>query len=110
MAATPDGAKAFFTTPEELTNNANTGSADQGNDLYSFDVGSGQLTNQLTDLTADANPINPNGAAVQGVLGASDDGSYVYFVALGVLAPGAVCKTNRTSISHTAGPPPSSPP
>ncbi len=33
------------------------------------------------------------GAGVQGVVGASDDGSYVYFVADGALAPGAVPHT-----------------
>ncbi len=80
MASTPDGSHVFFTSHEELTNDANTGSADQGSDLYRFDVATGQLT----DLTADRS--DSNGAAVQGVLGTSSDGSYVYFVANGVLA------------------------
>ena len=38
----------------------------------------------------------PNGAEVQGLLGTSEDGSYIYFAANGVLAPGAgagSCKT-----------------
>jgi hypothetical protein len=46
-----------------------------GSDLYAWDSSSHQLTDLAPD-TADA-----NGAEVQGVIGASDDGSYVYFVA-----------------------------
>lgn len=49
-----------------------------GNDLYSFQP----ATKTLTDLTAD--PAG-NGAEVQGVIGTSVDGSYVYFVANGDL-------------------------
>jgi hypothetical protein len=82
-AATPDGATVLFTSSEELTDNATTGPADQGSDLYSYDVGS----DQLTDLTPD--PADANGADVQGVIGMSEDASYVYFAANGVLAPGA---------------------
>ena len=59
--ATPDGSKALFT---------------KGGDLYEYDVESGQTT----DLTP--------GGEVQGVVGASDDFSYVYLVADAVLAPG----------------------
>jgi hypothetical protein len=44
-----------------------------GNDLYRFEAG------VLSDITAD--PADPNGAEVVGVLGASTDGAYVYFVA-----------------------------
>jgi sugar lactone lactonase YvrE len=50
-----------------------------GNDLYRYDVGSGDLT----DIAVD--PDDENGADVQGVLGTSDDGSYVYFAANGDL-------------------------
>jgi hypothetical protein len=50
-------------------------------DLYRFDLRSASLT----DITT----ADPAGAGVQGVLGASSDGSYVYFVANGDLAPGA---------------------
>jgi hypothetical protein len=79
--ATPDGSQAFFTSSGKLTNNAKTGSKDEGNDLYRYDANSGKLT----DLSVDANPSDLNGAEVQGVLGASEDGSFVYFVANGVL-------------------------
>ena len=79
LEATPDGSKAFFTSQEELTNDANTGSADEGSDLYRYEPASGTLT----DLTPD--PGDAQGAEVQGVLGASEDGSYVYFAANGDL-------------------------
>ncbi len=52
---------------------------DTGNDLYRFEAGSGNLT----DLTPDA--ADSRGAEVQGVLGTSNDGSHVYFVANGDL-------------------------
>jgi hypothetical protein len=79
MTATPDGSRAFFTSPEELTNTSNTGPGDEGNDLYAYDAGVGALT----DLTPD--PADPLGAQVQGVLGVSDSGDYVYFAANGDL-------------------------
>ena len=53
-----------------------------GDDLYEYDLEDGRLT----DLTVDHNGSDALGADVQGVIGASGDGSYVYFVANGVLA------------------------
>jgi hypothetical protein len=73
--ASEDGNSVLFTDPNQLT----VGSSPSGDDLYRYEVGSGRLT----DLTPDA--TDSRGAAVQGVLGASDDASYVYFVANGVL-------------------------
>ncbi len=49
-----------------------------GNDLYRYEVGTGALE----DLSADS---SGNGGEAQGVLGASKDGSVVYFVANGDL-------------------------
>jgi hypothetical protein len=83
MEATPNGRYAFFTSPEELTNDATTGAADEGNDLYRFDTATGTLMDLAPDI-GDA-----EGAEVQALLGASADGSYAYFVANGVLASGA---------------------
>jgi len=83
MEATPDGRFVFFTSAEELTNDATTGTEDQGNDLYRYDTQSGELIDLAPDET------DANGAEVQGVLGASADGSYVYFAANGTLAEGA---------------------
>src|SRR4029077_1643917 len=54
LAATPDGSKVFYLA------------GGGGGDLVEFDVAS----EQTTDLTP--------GVSVQGVLGVSDDGSYVY--------------------------------
>jgi hypothetical protein len=57
-----------------------------GNDLYRYDSTNG--SEPLTDLTPDSNPGEENGAEVMGVLGASPDGSYLYFVANGDLDEG----------------------
>ena len=51
----------------------------QGNDLYRYDADDGELT----DLTPLATELN--GADVQGVLGASEDGDRIYFAANGDL-------------------------
>jgi Tol biopolymer transport system component len=76
--ASSDGSRAFFLddAAQGLTNDTVPGS---GINLYRYDVNSGTLS----DLTSAA------GAEVQGVIGASEDGSYVYFVANAQLAPGA---------------------
>jgi hypothetical protein len=60
--ATPDGAKVLYT---------------KGGDLFEYELATGRSTDLAT------------GAHVHGVLGTSDDLSYVYFVADGALAPGA---------------------
>lgn len=88
VGSATDGTKitqVFFTSKQELTNDANTGGTDQGSDLYRYDVASGSLT----DLSADGDPADANGAGVLGFAGAASDGSHVYFVATGVLAAGA---------------------
>ena len=79
--ANADGSRVFFTSPAELTDDANTGPADNAANLYEFNVELGALT----DLTVDNG--DPDGAGVAGVVALSEDGSYVYFVADGVLAP-----------------------
>jgi len=82
LTASGDGSKVFFTDTNRLKENASP----NGPDLYEYDTSSGQLT----DLTPDGNVKDAEGADVLGVLGASDDGSYVYFVATGALAVGAI--------------------
>jgi len=81
--AIPGGSEAFFTSSEELTNDANTGpespGKSPGNDLYRYDAASGDLI----DLAPDS--ADPNGAGVIGVLGYANDGSRVYFAANGDL-------------------------
>jgi hypothetical protein len=83
LGASVDGSKVFFDSRAELTEDANTGSEDNASNLYEYDLESGRLT----DLTIDAG--EPDGAAVLGLVTAGEDGSYVYYVADGVLAPGA---------------------
>lgn len=83
QTATSDGSRVFFTDSARLTVDSTALSDKQ--DLYEFDVENGKLT----DLTVDSNP-GESADVLGGVLGASEDGSYVYFVANGVLAQGAV--------------------
>jgi hypothetical protein len=81
--ATPDGRKVFFLSNGKLTENANTGSSDEGTDLYRYDAEAKALVD-MTPLAGGA------GARVQGLLGVSEDGRSGYFVAKGVLATGGV--------------------
>jgi hypothetical protein len=84
-AASDDGSLVYFTSKAALTKESNTGpeeasgEEDAGNDLYRYDVETGVLTDLTVDMT------DPDGADVQGVVGSSEDGSYVYFVADGAL-------------------------
>ena len=87
-AASSDDSTVFFTDAQSLT--ADAGASSGVRDLYECEIleeASGPRCN-LTDLT----PAGPTGegADVLGVIGASEDGSYVYFVAEGALAEGAV--------------------
>jgi hypothetical protein len=89
QAASSDGSRVFFADVQSLT--ADSGATAGVSDLYECEmvVVAGKLACRLTDLT----PLGSSGerAGVQGlVLGVSEDGSWVYFVADGVLAPGAV--------------------
>jgi hypothetical protein len=81
-AASADGELVYFTSSAELTSQSNTGTTNASADLYRYNTS----TEELTDLTVDQNPIdNSTGAGVLGVVGASEDGAYVYFVASGQL-------------------------
>lgn len=68
--ATPDGSNVFFITPSQLTDDATVGGG-----LYRYNVDTGALDYLSTGST------DPGGAAVQGVVRVSDDGSRAYFVA-----------------------------
>jgi hypothetical protein len=76
--ASADGSVAYFTDTERLVAGANP--ATGAPDLYRYELGT---ENPLSDLTKGMVP-----GGVQGVVGASDDGSYVYFVAQAVLTGG----------------------
>jgi hypothetical protein len=79
--ASADGSRAFFTDENRLT--ADSNAAPGAPDLYEYNLNApaGQrLSDRSVDVEAGAH------ADVLGVAGASEDGSYVYFVAQGVLA------------------------
>ena len=89
--ASEDGSKVFFTDESRLTidSNAETGKPD----LYEYDFAR-PVGQRLSDLTPDAaEPAN-----VLGVSGAASDGSYVYFVAEGVLT--SAHNSGDASASH----------
>jgi hypothetical protein len=94
--ANAGGSKVFFTSSSELTNDANTGPADNAANLYEYDLETGLLT----DLTVDVNAGDVNGAAVLGLVNAGEDGAYVYFVAEGRLAAGAVSEQPNLYLYH----------
>lgn len=84
-AASGDGSKVFFTDENELTKES---TAEPGQpDLYECELvqEADESKCRLTDLTVDVG----GHANVRGVVGASENGSYVYFVAEGVLGDGA---------------------
>jgi hypothetical protein len=94
-AASEDGSIVYFTSKAALTKESHTGpelGENPGNDLYRYDVDTGTLT----DLTVDEE--DPDGASVLGVIGASADGSYMYFVATGKLTSG-----NERGVEPTSG-------
>jgi hypothetical protein len=72
--AAPSGDVVFFTSSEELTDDANTGASRTGVDLYRYEIS----TDTLVDVSAA--PTDPDGARVVGVLGASDAGDRIYYV------------------------------
>jgi len=80
--ASTDGDRVFFTSSQLLTDDANTGPGRAGTDLYRYEVS----TDTLIDVSAETNTAN--GARVQGILGASDDGDWIYYVGLGQVIAG----------------------
>jgi hypothetical protein len=86
QTASNDGSKVFFTDTARLTTNATeeeTQAGEEGKgDLYVCELEPGKSGCKLKDLTAGVKAANES-ASVQGVIGASEDGSYVYFVANG---------------------------
>jgi hypothetical protein len=87
--ATPDGARAFFTSAQKLTTDAATGANDEGNDLYLYDANA-DPSHPLVDVTGGLEtPQSPRGAQVEGLLGINTAGTIGYFVGLGAVATGA---------------------
>ncbi|HXB65890.1 MAG TPA: hypothetical protein VNV42_13560 [Solirubrobacteraceae bacterium] len=90
QTASGDDSRVFFTSGARLTSNSTAPDNAESPDLYVYEVTSRpgeRLAGRLTDLTVAANP--GESAAVRNAIGASEDGSYVYFMANGVLGEGA---------------------
>jgi len=101
VGASADGSRAFFLSAQQLTDGASedsTGAVNAnekygcthvtvsaGCNLYGFDAGA-PAGHGLVDVSEDVVDGRPR---VQGVMGVSQDGSHVYFVAQGVLATAA---------------------
>ncbi len=83
--ASVNGGRVFFTSRAELTNDAHTGPEDNAANLYEYDLETGVLSD-LSVPAPSEEAQDPEGAAVLGLATASEDGSYVYFVANGVLS------------------------
>lgn len=87
QAATADGSKVLFLDDNKLTSDSTAGPAEP--DLYECEIveveqaGKRVPTCELTDLTVAAGGEHADVLAVSGL---NQDGSYVYFVARGVLA------------------------
>lgn len=87
--ATPDGTRVFFLTRESLVDEDPDISEDESaTDIYMYDVDAPE-GEHLTLISADGGPEDGlGGVNALGVIGTSDDGSYVYFAAMGMLIPG----------------------
>ena len=79
--ASADGSRVFFTTDEGLVD----GDDDGFGDYYMYDVDA-PAGHHLTLISRDNNPSDVKGLA--GVIGASDDGHYFYFMMTGQLLAG----------------------
>jgi hypothetical protein len=81
--ASSDGSRVLFTDERRLTEESTAGAGEP--DLYEYELANEPgAPGKLTDLTVDRH--SGEHAHVLGVLGASEDGLYVYFAANGVLA------------------------
>ena len=72
----------------------------EGSELYEFDTGA----DTTIDVTADHGPGEHRAGVKDGfIMAASEDGEYVYYVATGVLAPGAVSGEDNLYVSRRDG-------
>jgi hypothetical protein len=98
QAASSSGSRVFFTDTQALIRGS------EGNDLYMcemVEVGA-ELSCRLTDLTLGTEPHDA--AEVLGTItGASEEGTYVYFVATGRLAAGATAGADNLYVTHESG-------
>lgn len=101
--ASAEGNRVFFTDEQRLTPGSRAGAGAPNLYVFELHLGAGALSGTLTDLTPQAGAnVLANETGGGGVLGASEDGSYVYFMANGALAPGAshgYCPASNTQVS-----------
>ncbi|HYV16402.1 MAG TPA: hypothetical protein VE972_10315 [Conexibacter sp.] len=102
-AASADGTQIFFTTSEQLADSDTNGASD----LYRYDVNA-PAGHHLTQLSIVNQPGGQSGG-VSGVIGASADGSYVYFTGAQFVPGGPTGDTGgpvggvRISVWHNGG-------
>jgi hypothetical protein len=102
QTASADGTRAFFTDERRLTVDSHAESFKP--DLYECEIV--EVAEKLTCRLADLTKVSAAGesADIQGpVLGADDAGSYVYFVATGVLSQGATNGADNLYMLHNNG-------
>ena len=90
QTASSDGRRVFFTDGQKLTPDSTAGGT-TAPDLYVCEIAdvAGHPACRLTDLSVDQSYPRESAAVQLVVPGASEDGSYVYFVTAGGLAAGA---------------------
>ncbi len=91
--ASADGLRVFFTAIQPLTED----DVDCDRDLYEYDASLPDSDpHNLTRLSVDNEPAD--GGVLRGVIGASEDGEYVYFIATNQLVAGAPPVENHDAI------------
>jgi len=81
--ASADGAQVFFTSSEQLTDDDHNALPD----LYRWDL-EAPVGHRLTRISVDREPADGDAAEIIGVIGASEEGDYIYFIAGGQLVEG----------------------
>jgi hypothetical protein len=92
--ASADGSIVYFTSHTPLLEGPGAATGTAARKLYRYDVDSGSLEEVV--------PAAPEGIEVPAVLGASEDGSYVYFSSPDALAEGAeeIANTANFYVAH----------
>jgi hypothetical protein len=88
--ASRDGSRAFFTTDESLVEEDEDGG---NSSLYMYEVNKPE-GERLTLLSVDHEPSDGRALGVFAVIGASDDGHYLYFLASGQAVAGEPSEPN----------------
>ena len=110
--ASAEGERVFFTDENKLTKDSTAVAGDP--DLYEYQIEPGHLYGHLVDLTSESIVAKAGEhAGVRGVVQISEDGSYVYFVAKGVLTgeeenqhhEKAKSEADNLYVSHEGGAP-----